>query len=172
MATKDYKENDFKPADLNHPENIKIGIVVSEWHSSITENLLNGSKEVLSKFNISEDNITIIKVPGSFELTMGARILLSSMKLDAVICLGCVIKGETNHDEYINQAVATGITNLGLSSGKPVIFGLLTVLNQQQAEDRAGGKYGNKGSECALTALQMIGIRQQFSESKSKIGFS
>ncbi|MBL7831654.1 MAG: 6,7-dimethyl-8-ribityllumazine synthase [Saprospiraceae bacterium] len=172
MATKDYIENSFDSKSLHQVELLKIGIVVSDWHHDVTSKLKTACVETLIKSGIKEDNISIISVPGAFELTMGARILLSSQKMDAVICLGCVIKGETNHDEYINQAVASGITNLGLSSGKPVIFGLLTVLNKKQAEDRAGGTYGNKGTECANSALQMIGIKQQFSEPKSKIGFS
>lgn len=151
--------------------NLKIGIVVADWHEDITTKLLKACETTLKSYKIHKDNLTIIHVPGAFEVTFGARTLLGAKKLDGVICLGCVIKGETNHDEYINQAVATGITNLGLTSGKPVIYGVLTVLNIEQAKERAGGKHGNKGEECAHTLIKMINIKSQFSESKTKIGY-
>ncbi|HMG14336.1 MAG TPA: 6,7-dimethyl-8-ribityllumazine synthase [Saprospiraceae bacterium] len=160
--------NTTEPGDSSM---LKIGIVVSDWHQDITKKLLTACIDTLKKLNVSKDNITVIHVPGAFEVTYGARVLLGAKKLDGVICLGCVIKGETNHDEYINQAIATGITNLGLTSGKPVIYGVLTVLNMEQAKDRAGGKHGNKGEECANTLIQMISLKQQFSDAKSKIGF-
>lgn len=161
----------YSASEPNDVNNLKIGIVVSDWHSEITSKLLEGCMEALYKQNIIHENISVIHVPGAFELTYGSRVLLGGMKLNGVICLGCVIKGETNHDEYINQAVATGLTNLGLTSGKPVIYGVLTVLNMEQAIERSGGKYGNKGEECAYTLIKMISIKQQFSDSKSKIGF-
>ncbi len=172
MSSKDYKSSTLDTDQLEKPESLIIGIIISDWHKEITSKLSDACLKMLIKNGISGENIREIKVPGAFELPLGARILLSSEKVDAVICLGCVIKGETNHDDYINQAVATGLTNLGLSTGKPVIFGLLTVLDKKQAEDRSGGIYGNKGAECALTALQMIHIKQKFGEPKSKIGFS
>jgi len=161
----------YDTPEPNDPANLKVGVVVSDWHPDITSNLLEACLKILKKNKVSDDNITVIHVPGAFEVTYGARVLLGAKKLDGVICLGCVIKGETNHDEYINQAVATGITNLGLTSGKPVIYGVLTVLNMDQAVDRSGGKHGNKGEECANTLIKMISLKQQFSDSKSKIGF-
>lgn len=172
MASKDYKEEINEYSIPEKPEFLKIGIVTSDWHKEITSKLLDASVKMLVKHQVKEENISTIHVPGAFELPLGARMMLTSEKLDAVICLGCVIKGETNHDDYINQAIANGITNLSLSTGKPVIFGVLTVLDKKQAEDRSGGVYGNKGAECALTALQMISIKQKFNEPKSKIGFS
>jgi 6,7-dimethyl-8-ribityllumazine synthase len=150
---------------------LKIGIVVADWHEEITSKLLKACETALKSYKIPTENLSIIHVPGAFEVTFGARTLLGAKKLDGIICIGCVVKGETNHDEYINQAVATGITNLGLTSGKPVIYGVLTVLNIDQAKERAGGKYGNKGEDCAHTLIKMINIKSQFSESKTKIGY-
>ena len=114
-----------------------------------------------------------MQVPGSFELTTGARILNSQQNVDAVICLGCVIKGETSHDEYINNAVAIGLTNLGISTGRPHIFGLLTTNNREQAIDRSGGKYGNKGIDAAVAAIRMAFLKKTTVQGKIKrpIGF-
>jgi len=110
-------------------------------------------------------------VPGAFELPLGARIVMGQEKIDAAICLGCVIKGETEHDVYINNAVATGIMTLGLTSKKPVIFGVLTPNTKQQALDRAGGKHGNKGVEAATTAIKMVHLNNPDHNSKKSIGF-
>jgi 6,7-dimethyl-8-ribityllumazine synthase len=113
----------------------------------------------------------MVQVPGAFELTAAARILAGRETLDAVICLGCVIKGETKHNEYINQAVANGLTNLSLATGVPVIYGVLTPDTEQQALDRAGGKHGNKGVEAAVTAIRMAEIKKSYSKSAQRIGF-
>ncbi|MEM7104987.1 MAG: 6,7-dimethyl-8-ribityllumazine synthase [Bacteroidota bacterium] len=162
----DYDENKVPSgADM------KIGIVVSEWNSEITHALFEGCYDTLIKHGVNKDNIEIAHVPGSFELTAGARILAQSKSVDAVICIGCVIKGETSHNEYINMAVAQGLTNLSIASGKPFIFGLLTPNNMEQAKDRAGGKHGNKGVEAAITALRMADLKKSHSGTKSKIGF-
>jgi len=110
-------------------------------------------------------------VPGAFELPLGARIIMGQEKIDAAICLGCVIKGETDHDIYINNAVASGIMTLGLTSKKPIIFGLLTPNTKQQALDRAGGKYGNKGVEAAQTAMAMVHLNDPDRSTKKTIGF-
>ena len=118
-----------------------------------------------------EERIEKMLVPGAFELPVAAKMLLKKHSLDAVICLGCVIKGETSHNEYINQAVAQGLTTLSIATGVPCIFGLLTPNDQRQAEDRAGGKYGNKGVEAAITALRMAGTKKDLSKEKKKIGF-
>lgn len=134
----------------------KIGIVVAEWNESITDSLYDGALTSLLAHGLKKGNIIRKNVPGSFELTLGALWLAEKKDIDAVICLGCVIKGETPHFDYICQAVAYGITEVNLKTGKPVIFGVLTVLDQKQAEARAGGKYGNKGEEAALTALKML----------------
>ncbi len=110
---------------------------------------------------MKEKDIKVLYVPGAFELTTGAQMLSSVPKFEAIICLGCVIKGETKHDEYINHAVANGLTQLSLRIKKPVIFGLLTTNNLKQAKDRAGGKHGNKGIEAALTAVRMLALKKK-----------
>ena len=138
-------------------ENNTFGIVVSEWNSSITFSLLEGAKNTLLENKVKQENIIIKYVPGTYELAYGAQMLLEKNKeLDGVICLGCVIQGETKHFDFICQAAAQGIMHVGLEYKKPVIFGVLTTNNQQQAIDRSGGKHGNKGVEAALTALKML----------------
>lgn len=150
---------------------MSFGIVVSEWNDHITHALYEACHETLSKHGADDSNIYTLQVPGSFELPAGAKILASNKKVDAVICLGCVIKGETSHNEYINQAVANGLTNLSVLSGKPFIFGLLTPNDEQQALDRAGGKHGNKGVEAAATAIRMVDLKNQLAKTEEKIGF-
>lgn len=136
-----------------------IAIVVSEWNDEITEALYEGAVEVLLKHGISKSKIIRTNVPGSFELTLGAQWQAMKAEIDAVITLGCVIQGETRHFDFICQAVATGITEVNIKYGKPVIFGVLTTDNKEQAFDRAGGKHGNKGDEAAITALKMLAIK-------------
>lgn len=136
----------------------RFGIVVSQWNAEVTGKLLDGAYETLTKYGAKEHSIRIIQVPGSYELTSGADILLRDKALDAVICLGCVIQGETKHFDYICSAVAHGISHVALKHNKPVIFGVLTTDNLQQALDRAGGKHGNKGAEAAVTAIQMAAL--------------
>ena len=155
---------------LPEPEKVSIGIVTSAWNTEITSALREGAFKHLREAGIPEQNIIEVIVPGSFELPLGAKFLLTGHKLDAVLCLGCVIKGETDHDKYINQATANGMMQLSLLSSKPCVFGLLTVNNKQQALDRAGGKHGNKGIEAAATALAMIAIKTS-SIDKKQIGF-
>ncbi len=161
-----YDESSIKGA-----EGLKFGIVVADWNPQITHTLFEGAKTTLSRHGVAEEDIVITQVPGTFELPMGAKLLLGNKKLDAVICLGCVIKGDTDHDVYINQAVAAGLTQLGLLSNTPCIFGVLTTNNEQQAIDRAGGKYGNKGVEAAVTALRMALLKKSLSVKPGKIGY-
>jgi 6,7-dimethyl-8-ribityllumazine synthase len=149
----------------------KVGIVISQWNSKITSLLLEGAKETLTKAGVLPDNIEELTVPGSFELPWGARQLMKADKKDAIICLGCIVQGETKHDEYIAQAVANGIMQLSLTSGVPIIFGVLTTKSYEQAMDRAGGVCGNKGSEAAVTALQCAIIKSGDKSVKKKIGF-
>jgi len=132
----------------------KIGIVISQWNEEVTGKLQAGAIEALTACGIQNHKIIIKQVPGTFELTFGASRLVS--QVDAVIVLGCVIQGETPHFTFICEGVAYGITELNLRSEKPIIFGVLTTLNQEQALERAGGKHGNKGYEAAITALKMI----------------
>ena len=136
----------------------KIGIVVSEWNKDITSNLLNGAQEKLIEFGIKNENINISWVPGSFELVYGCK-ELSKQNLDAIIAIGCVIKGETDHYDFICNAVSNGIMQLNISCSIPVIFCVLTDHNKNQSLDRSGGKLGNKGAEAAIAALKMISFK-------------
>ncbi|MGQ0829770.1 MAG: 6,7-dimethyl-8-ribityllumazine synthase [Bacteroidota bacterium] len=140
---------------------MRIAIVVAEWNIAITGALRDGAIKTLIKNGIAKNNIIIKYVPGSFELTLGAQFLCEDKKIDAVICLGCVIQGETRHFDFICDAVANGITNVSLKHNKPVIFGVLTPDTLKQAQERAGGKYGNKGDEAAVTALKMIALKKE-----------
>jgi 6,7-dimethyl-8-ribityllumazine synthase len=134
----------------------KIAIVVAEWNEEITEALYEGAVASLIENGIKRKNILRTTVPGTFELTLGSLWMAEKKGIDAVISLGCVIQGDTPHFDYICQAVAYGITEVNLKTKKPVIFGVLTTLNKTQALERAGGKFGNKGEEAALTALKML----------------
>lgn len=146
----------YKADEIPSGKKLKIAIVQSLWNDEVTSKLKEGCIETLLKHGVKSKNIFISNVPGAYELPLGALYAVQSYKIDAVICLGCVIKGETSHDEYINNAVAQGLMSLNLEFSKPFIFGLLTPNSQAQAIDRAGGKHGNKGVEAAITALQMI----------------
>ena len=163
--------SEYNEANVPDAAEFEFGIVVSDWNKEITHALYEACFETLVKHGAKEDKIHTLQVPGSFELTSGARIINNQKSLDAVICLGCVIKGETTHNEYINQSVAMGLTNLGIASGRPHIFGLLTPNTYEQAKDRAGGKHGNKGVEAAVTAIRMADLRKQGKTTKRPIGF-
>lgn len=171
MSSKDNNLSSSTDHEIQSAKGFKIGIVVSEWNEDITFSLRDAAIETLKKYEVSEEDIFVKYVPGAYEMPMGARLMMKKEFLDAVICLGCVIKGETAHDIYINQAVASGIMQLGLTSGTPVIFGLLTPNDKQQAIDRAGGKYGNKGVEAATTAIKMIHFAKDTKDTKKSIGF-
>jgi len=171
MASSLKNLSEYSNKNLPDGTEYKIGVVVSEWNETITSKLFDGCLETLKKHSVKEENITKILVPGAFELTVATKLLLKKDTYDAIICLGCVIKGETSHNEYINQAVAQGLTTLGLASGVPCIFGLLTPNDQTQAEDRSGGKYGNKGIEAAITALRMAATKRELKKEGKKIGF-
>lgn len=164
---------DASPPLVNLPDgsSFKIGIAVAQWNPDVTLALLEGAQNILKEAGVLKENIEVIHVPGSFELPWGARHLLTSKKQNAIICLGCIIKGETKHDDYIANAVATGIMQLGLTSGVPVVFGVVTTNTPEQALDRAGGKHGNKGAEAAATALQLAQLHQGDSSHKKTIGY-
>ena len=148
--------SDFSHTSIPNGKAYKMAIIVAEWNAKITGALYEGALQTLLKHNVDEGNIITVTVPGSFELTAAAEILLNRQpNLDAVICLGCVIQGDTKHFDFICEAVANGITNVGIKHSKPVVFGVLTTNDEQQAIDRAGGKHGNKGDEAAITALKM-----------------
>jgi 6,7-dimethyl-8-ribityllumazine synthase len=155
MSSQHKNLSDFT-GEVPSAANYRFGIVVAEWNIEITGALYQGAYDHLVKYGASEENIFTYQVPGSFELTAGADLLLKNIEsLDAVICLGCVIQGETRHFDFICDAVANGVSNVAIKYSKPVIFGVLTTDNHQQAFDRAGGKYGNKGDEAAVTAIKM-----------------
>lgn len=142
-------------ADISHKT---FAILVSEWNTEVTEALYTGAVHTLVAHGASPEHLVRRNVPGSYELTLAAQWMAQRHDVDAVICLGCVIQGETRHFDFICQAVATGLTEVALKYNKPVIFGVLTPDNQQQALDRAGGQHGNKGDEAAMAAIKMLGF--------------
>jgi 6,7-dimethyl-8-ribityllumazine synthase len=155
-ASKDFSAKVYRQIpDATH---MRFAVVVAEWNAEITDNLLEGAKKALLNAGALQENINIVYVPGSFELTAGARLFAEDWETDAVICLGCVIQGETKHFDFICNAVAMGLTQLSVTFGKPFIFGVLTTNTLQQALDRAGGKHGNKGEEAAVTAIKMVNL--------------
>ena len=160
MATGHKNLSDFGNVILPDGKNLKIAIVVSRWNEDVTGALLDGAKQALEQAGVTSANTFISYVPGTFELGLGAQYAAQNNAVDAVITLGCVIQGETRHFDFICDAAANGIMNVGLKYNKPVIFGVLTTDNQEQALDRAGGKHGNKGVEAAVTALQMLALNQ------------
>ena len=145
---------------------MKFGIVVSEWNYQVTGALARGAVETLKKHGVQDEDIYVKHVPGSFELTLGGQFFAEYTDVNAVILLGCVIQGETRHFDFICQGVAQGATNLNIKFNIPVIFGVLTTENQQQALDRAGGRLGNKGDEAAYTAIKMVALRNDFKSGK------
>jgi 6,7-dimethyl-8-ribityllumazine synthase len=160
MATINNNLSDFNKDSIPDSSDMKIGIVVSQWNNKITDGLFNGAFTTLIESGVSENNIEKIEVPGSFELIFGAKIL-SRKDIHAIICLGSVIKGETKHFDYVCQAVSNGIKDLNITLNIPVIFGVLTDNTIEQAENRSGGKHGNKGIEAAVTAIKMAHLNQQ-----------
>ena len=160
MATTNNNLSDFNKDSLPDSSNMKIGIVVSRWNNKITNDLYNGAYTTLIESGVSENNIEKLEVPGSFELIFGSKIL-SRKDVDAIICLGSVIQGETKHFDYVCQAVSNGIKDLNISLDIPVIFGVLTDNTMEQALNRSGGKHGNKGVEAAFTAIKMVHLNQQ-----------
>ena len=155
MATALHNLSDYNADQVPDASNMCFGIVVSEWNPEITNALLEGAVSTLEKHGALPENIHVKTVPGSFELVYGARQMTRNYGYDAVIILGCVIRGETPHFDYICQGVTYGIARLNATNEVPVVFGLLTTNDLQQAKDRAGGRLGNKGDECAVVAIKM-----------------
>jgi 6,7-dimethyl-8-ribityllumazine synthase len=153
--------SDYNPELIPSAAGMQFGIAVSEWNHEITDLLLKGVIDTLIKQHADLNHIRIYHVPGSFELTSGAKMLADTGQFDAIVCIGCVIRGETPHFDYICQSVTQGITWLNLQYHIPFIFGVLTVNTLQQAKDRAGGKYGNKGDEAAIAAIKMISLQKE-----------
>lgn len=164
MATEHHNLSFFNEKDVPDGADFKIGIVVSEWNSEITLNLLKGAKETLLQRGVSDSNIQIHFVPGTFELALGAQFLFENTSIDSVIAIGVVIQGETKHFDFVCQGATQGIMDVSLKYNKHVSFCVLTDLNIQQSIDRSGGKHGNKGVECAIAALKMIHLQKNLSQ--------
>jgi 6,7-dimethyl-8-ribityllumazine synthase len=156
MATAYHNLSDYDINSVPSAEKMKFGIVVSEWNDNITGALLNGALSTLKRHGAKEENITVRTVPGSFELTFGAAQMIKQLDVDAVIVIGCVVRGDTPHFDYVCMGTTQGVAQLNAVGDIPVIYGLITTNTMAQAEDRAGGKLGNKGDECAVTAIKMV----------------
>ncbi|MEI8019511.1 MAG: 6,7-dimethyl-8-ribityllumazine synthase [Schlesneria sp.] len=140
---------------------IQVAIVVSRFNDLVTDRLLAGAIDTFRRHGVADNRITVVRVPGAFEIPLPAKRLAESGKFNAVVCLGAVIQGETSHHEYINHPMASAIMQASLSSGVPVTFGVLTCSSMEQALDRAGGKGGNKGIEASLAAIETINLLAQ-----------
>lgn len=159
MATTDL--SNYDPSQVPDASEMRFGIVVSDWNSEVTNALLTGAVNTLKRHGARDENIIVQHVPGSYELTFGARSIAEISDPDAVICLGCVIQGETPHFNYICEGVTYGITHLNLTYRMPFIFGVLTTNNISEAKERSGGKHGNKGDEAAITAIKMATLNKR-----------
>ena len=160
MARKKTNLSEHDASKIPSAKGMKVAIVVSEWNPAITGALFKGAMETLITHGCKKKNISRINIPGSFELPTAAQFVAEKKKVDAIICIGCVVKGETRHFDFICDAVANGIVNVSLKFNLPVIFGVLTTNNMQQAQARAGGKHGNKGVEAAVTAIKMAALKK------------
>lgn len=165
------KKKDLSQLDTPLPpaDEMKFGIVVSEWNREVTDELLKGAVRTLRSAGCAEHNILIKYVPGTFELPLGAQFFAEYTDVDAVIAIGCVIQGETRHFDFICSGATQGITQLMITWNMPIAFGVLTTENMQQALDRAGGKHGNKGDEAAATAIQMVKVQNEMEQSAENI---
>lgn len=160
MATVHHNLSSYDKEKIPNGADFKIGIVVSEWNDSITGNLLEGALSVLKDNGVKPENIIVNWVPGAFELPLGAQWLCQDNTVDGVIAIGVVIQGETKHFDFVCQGTTQGIMEVGLKYNKPAIFCVLTDNNMQQSIDRSGGKHGNKGIECAVACMKMIGLKK------------
>ncbi len=159
MATENKNLSVYDKTTIPNAKDFRFGIVVSEWNDTITEGLFNGAQEALLDCGAQAENIIRWNVPGSFELTYGAKRMLETKDVDAVIAIGSVIKGETMHFDFVCQGVTQGIKDLNVLYDTPVIFCVLTDDTMQQSIDRSGGKHGNKGTEAAIAAIKMIALK-------------
>lgn len=156
MATALHNLSDYDAERVPSAEGMRFGIVVSEWNNEITGALAQGAFDTLIKNGAREQDIEMLTVPGSFELVYGAARMVQAERFDAVIAIGCVIRGDTPHFDYICQGATQGLAELNREARVPVIYGLLTCNDMEQAEMRSGGMLGNKGDECAVTAIKMV----------------
>ena len=148
--------SDYDPTAVPSGQPYTVAVVAAEWNPEVTDAMLEGAVSTLRQNGVKPENIRIYRVPGTYELTYAADTLDELDSIDAVICIGCVIQGETRHFEFICQAVSQGLSNVSLANHKPVIFSVLTCDTMEQALDRAGGRHGNKGVEGAIAALKML----------------
>jgi 6,7-dimethyl-8-ribityllumazine synthase len=162
MATEHHNLSQYNKELVPNGADFKVGIVVSEWNDNVTFNLLSGAKETLMANGVTEDNIHVYFVPGTFELPLGCQFVYENTYLDGVIAIGCVIQGETRHFDFVCEGTTKGIMDVGLKYNRPTIFCVLTDNNLQQSLDRSGGKHGNKGVECAVALLKMIELARKF----------
>lgn len=162
MATR--KSTQKTPAKKFSGDKISVCIIVSQWHKDVTDALLEGAFQVFEKAAIDKFSMEVINVPGSYELPLGAQWAIDTYSPDAVICIGCIIRGETPHFNYISKAVADGIMQLNLAHNIPVIFGVLTTDTLKQAHQRSGGKHGNKGADAAVATLEMTELRNKLKQ--------
>lgn len=160
MATINKNLSEYDKESIPNGADFKIGIVVSEWNENITFNLLKGAKSALLENGVKEENIIVHFTPGSFELPLSSQWFLEKDEIDGVVAIGSVIQGETKHFDFVCTATALGIKDVGLKYNKPAIFCVLTDDNEQQAIDRSGGKFGNKGVEAAIACLKMIALKK------------
>ena len=161
MASCLHNLSDYDFNSVPDARDMRFGIVVSEWNAEVTGALLQGATDTLIRHGAVEERIRVMTVPGSFELVYGASQLVKSGMVDAVIAIGCVIRGDTPHFDYICQGATQGLAELNAKGDVPVIYGLLTCNTLQQALDRCGGCLGNKGDECAVTAIKMVDYRNK-----------
>ena len=161
MATVNKNLSNYDFSLVPSASGMKFGIAVAEWNENITEGLFKGVMDALLNCGCEESNIVRKNVPGSFELPLAAQFFFELTDVDAVICLGSVIQGETKHFDYVCQSTALGIKDVSLKYNKPVIFGVLTDNTMQQAIDRSGGKHGNKGTEAAISAIKMVHLKSK-----------
>lgn len=169
MATAFHNLSDYDPEKVPNAEAMSFGIVVSEWNDKVTSALAQGAVETLRKHGTKRENIKVLTVPGSFELVYAASQMVNSNVFDAVIAIGCVVRGDTPHFDYICEGTTQGLADLNKEGKIPVIYGLLTCNTMEQAEMRAGGSLGNKGDECAITAIKMVDFNSRLHDAKNDI---
>jgi len=162
MSTKYQNLTDYYPENVPDASEMRFAVIVSEWNPDVTENLKEGVYKTLLKNGAKSENIWVIHVPGSFELIYATKRIIGSIKPDAIIGVGCIIRGDTPHFDYVCSGITQGYAQLNAEGDIPCIFGLLTTNNMQQAIDRSGGKYGNKGDEYAITAIKMVHLANTF----------
>jgi len=171
MATANKNLSNYDKNQLPNASGFRFGIVVSEWNDRITNGLFSGAESALLDCGVLPENIIRWNVPGSFELIYGSKKMIETQNVDCVITIGCVIKGETMHFEFVCEGVTQGIKDLNIKSDVPVIFCLLTDNNEQQSIDRSGGIHGNKGTEAAIAAIKMADLRKKANNKNTSIGF-